>query len=99
MASATRDELEILNELAHEFGGERERAPRTYSGRGMYGVRCMGITTDNPDGLVEEAAARGLRGARRDNMGLSTIVYWPRIEAPVGYDDDDDSDIDEDEQL
>jgi len=50
-----------------------------YSGRNMYGDTCLGITTDDPDTLIEEAASRGIRGAKRDNLGKGYIVYWPSI--------------------
>lgn len=34
-----------------------------YSGRGMYGRKCYGITTTNPERCIEEAVARGIREA------------------------------------
>lgn len=64
-----------------------------YSGRGMFGKRCVGIVTAEPSRIIEEAAARGIRGARTDSMGRSTIVYWPDISAPA---DDDADQTDED---
>lgn len=56
---------------------------REYSGRGMYGTSCLGITTGDPIGCIEEAAARGITGAMRDSMGKRYIVYWPDIPAEV----------------
>ena len=56
-----------------------------YSGRGMYGATCYGIVTDDPDACVEEAAARGIRGSKRDSMGRQAIVYWPHIAGIVTY--------------
>jgi len=50
-----------------------------YSGRGMFGQQCTGIVCPNPLECVEEAAARGVRGAQFDSMGLGYIVYWPNI--------------------
>lgn len=63
-----------------------------YSGRGMFGRKCPGITTEDKNllraaaDLVEgcssvEAAGRLLRTARVDDMGLGLIVYWPEIQA------------------
>ena len=45
---------------------------RTYSGRGMYGRQCLGITVDQPNTVIAEI---GMRGLKIDNMGLSYIVY------------------------
>ena len=50
-----------------------------YSGRFMYGKTCMGVVGKYREEIIEAAAERGLKGASTDNMGLSTIVYWPRI--------------------
>lgn len=52
-----------------------------YSGRGMFGKECVGIVTGDPQFIEEEAVMVGIRGARRDNMGLDYIVYWPNIPA------------------
>ncbi len=60
-----------------------------YSGRGMYGETCVGITTDNPimvaycAGLVAgEARAEGDDSwddfelpTRTDSLGFDTIIY------------------------
>lgn len=57
-----------------------------YSGRGMYGDRCLGFVIDVPDVLVGVALATVLdendaweiaRDARIDSMGRSTIIYFP----------------------
>lgn len=53
---------------------------RGYSGRGMYGKRCIGISTDDKMATIEEAAAQGIRGAKTDNLGRGYIVYWPNLE-------------------
>jgi len=69
---------EIIEELADNFGKFR----KDYSGRGMYGETCVGIVTGDPTGCIEEAEARGVRGAVTDSMGLSIIVYWPKVKYP-----------------
>lgn len=51
-------------------GGE----PRSYSGRGMYGVRCVGVDMDY-EGQYELPA-----GFVTDSMGRGVIAYWPSIE-------------------
>jgi len=62
-----------------------------YSGRGMYGSTCVGVVCDDP---IEFAVRFGNELCERDlgdysiedwarvavdQMGLQTIVYWPRI--------------------
>jgi hypothetical protein len=50
-----------------------------YSGRGMYGKTCWGISGDNLAAILEMAGRYGLSGASWDSLGLEYIVYWPRI--------------------
>lgn len=72
----------------------------TYSGRGMFGRTCIGMTVDTvpgrmlqfaqqltlrPDGDGEELLALLARGVMVDSMGLDFIVYWPGIEAPKNW--------------
>jgi hypothetical protein len=52
----------------------------TYSGRGMYDKECVAIDTDYPNALIEQAASRGVMGARVDRMGRGYVVYWPSIQ-------------------
>jgi hypothetical protein len=53
---------------------------RDYSGRGMFGKTCLGVT-----GSMEEldtllSGVRGsAKGLRKDNMGLGYIYYWPDL--------------------
>lgn len=69
---------ETVIEVAEIVGGE---VRLDYSGRGMFGVTCLGVVCDDAMECIEEAASRGLRGAQRDSMGLSAIVYWPELKA------------------
>jgi hypothetical protein len=76
---------------------------RSYSGRGMFGAECMAVTFDrdvSETEIVTEALERGyavgtdaavkqaLKGARFDNMGLGTVMYWPDV--PYTLDDSND---------
>lgn len=69
-------EREIIEQVAREVEGNLYEG---YSGRNMFGARCLGITCRSPIAAIEAAAALGLRGARQDNLGLSYIVYWPKV--------------------
>ncbi len=78
--------MEILEDAGYEL--------RSYSGRGMFGDTCVGFIIDASDSLltvgaeladsvyeIDERASllRVIRGAKTDSMGLSTIVYFPRM--------------------
>lgn len=66
-------------------------APRTYSGRGMYGAQCLGIDIDRVGQIMELAAILMDAGLETDalvnlgdtmhtdSMGRGMIIYWPSI--------------------
>jgi len=62
-----------------------------YSGRAMYGRKCIAVEGASlTEVLAEvvaacedvETAALLIRDARYDQMGLGIIIYWPSIRAP-----------------
>lgn len=65
-----------LNRIAEACDG---KVYEQYSGRGMYGRQCYGITTDYPDTCIEAAVENGIKGACTDSLGMQTIVYWPAL--------------------
>lgn len=54
--------------------------PRSYSGRGMYGERCVGVSLD----YLGQADGLPLSGSRTDSLGLGIILYWPSAKWPEG---------------
>ena len=60
------------------------RKARSYSGRFMYGARCVGVALDQWD------IGRNLpaKGRRMDSLGLGTIVYWPDATWPEEKDEE-----------
>lgn len=75
---------------------EDEDVRNDYSGRGMYGKECFGITCGQEQ-LIKfvvayaiAAAERGetdldwLSDVRSDSMGMSTIWYWPNVQLVTG---------------
>lgn len=66
---------------------------QSYSGRGMYGNTCLGISTDAPVGdlladiilsvgtvtYTRESFAEDFRRMQQDSMGMGTIYYFPHI--------------------
>lgn len=69
--------LEELSAIADEVDGQ---VYKNYSGRGMFGAKCVGITCSSVTSCIEIAAVNGLTGARWDQLGKSFIVYWPDIQ-------------------
>lgn len=60
--------------------------PRAYSGRGMYGKKCLGVSAANDlvvvAVLAQECGRRGLKfpDPKVDQLGKGHILYWPNIE-------------------
>ena len=73
--------------------------PRPYSGRGMYGKKCLSVVCDDVFSFIADLIefaecnpdydnlADDIRKVRTDSLGLRTIVYWPRIK----YKEDEDN--------
>ena len=81
MPETITNPLETLTEVAQTL----ELNLSSYSGRGMYGKVCASINGKNPYAIIEEAASRGIRGARVDSLGLGSVVYWPTLEWDERY--------------
>jgi hypothetical protein len=80
---------------------------RNYSGRFMYGAECLAIVTENPietiaqlihglmgdgdDIFAEVANLLAFEDVRSDSLGYSTVVYWPQIALPDGFEEVEDS--------
>jgi hypothetical protein len=69
--------LAAVKRLALDLGGD---VYRRYSGRGMYGAKCLGIVCGCPDTARKSARRRKALGEPCvDNMGRDYIVYWPSL--------------------
>ena len=73
-----------MNEFAKQLIAALEAADikwRDYSGRGMFGTQCVGVTCGRyvSEGEALDAVAAVPDGLHvsRDSMGMGTIVYWP----------------------
>ena len=66
---------EILEDVASGVGAD---VYEEYSGRAMYGRKCIGISCER-DNYLYVIATVGLRGAKTDSMGRDMIVYWPHL--------------------
>lgn len=78
--------LDQLEELADAVDG----SPRhDYSGRNMYGKKCVGVVCGEGKEfqlgveavaiLGEEKASELARNTKTDSMGRDMIVYWPNV--------------------
>ena len=71
---------ELMDRIRHTG-----RRPRSYSGRGMYGRECVGVSL-RPGDYGSELPAEG---QRRDALGKGEIAYWPRVEWPADVEEED----------
>lgn len=78
-----------------------ESAPRSYSGRAMYGSDCIGITLSDSNEIFKLGVELGrilengtmfpdlgevhLPRMQTDSMGLGIIVYWPGMKWDPEY--------------
>lgn len=79
-----------LERIAYRADLEPESVRADYSGRGMYGARCVGFDLDRGSQamklgaaihstLIEDEAEEMLDRAMQDSMGLGIIVYFPGV--------------------
>ena len=66
-----------MEKIAREVGGEVYYG---YSGRCMFGRKCVGVVCNDVKKCISVARRFGLReDPSSDNMGLQMIVYWPTV--------------------
>lgn len=76
-----------------------------YSGRGMYGRYCIGVTGDLNDlvrlvsRMTEESkeAISELYGVCSDSMGYDKIFYWPSLETIPNPSEEEEEELDEED--
>lgn len=57
--------------------------PYAYSGRFMYGARCLGVNVESAADLVRLGTEAGpLPEAAIDEMGKGLVAYWPELPWP-----------------
>ena len=90
--------MQRIIEVMEDFCQEREFDFRDdYSGRGMFGRKCVGIVIDSGTNSLEmimeltemlidndiEYVSEKIGAIRQDNMGMGTIIYFPRIKKEI----------------
>lgn len=84
-----------IKTFIREFCEDQELDYREdYSGRGMFGSRCVGIVCDNPlstllelfafivdsdDGISGDEVQYALGKPEEDSMGMRNILYFPKL--------------------
>lgn len=91
----TDDQLDTLENSAYDADAKT----RSYSGRAMFGARCIAIEIDGINNLAKffvslaandlTLAAKMASGVRTDSLGLGMIAYWPSIDAPEYFEVDE----------
>lgn len=87
---------------------------RSYSGRMMFGARCVGVDISGMGGLLDVAVALVKAGVdldaivdlgdsmQWDSMGREYVAYWPHLkltaEERAALNDEDDEDDEDDEE-
>lgn len=96
--------IQVICERGHEDGPENVSS---YSGRGMYGKKCLGISCGNERFFIADlfmwcqnmeevrACADEITGMKSDSLGRGHIVYFPAIEY-VSDDQESDEEGDQD---
>jgi len=84
-----------VSDIFVELLEEMELEPYSYSGRGMFGKSCVGVTVTNTTKFIFELGLKigskheeenyeelkeGFENIRTDNMGLDYVVYFPDID-------------------
>ena len=83
----TPNQYDDFANLAWDIGGE---VYENYSGRGMFGKTCLGITVENLEKALFKLGRMAtsedlefvteLENFRTDNLGRDYIIYFPSIE-------------------
>lgn len=90
----TPDQIEDIQTLLNDIDGAELRS---YSGRSMYGKQCLGIDMESMTDafrfalmVEDDALCLAFSDPVFDNMGRGIIVYFPDVEVPEGFDNDED---------
>lgn len=87
MIELDQDQYDALTEALDNFSWDDEAMSihPDYSGRGMYGASCLGVSVERIEGF-ELGVALGQSNldvddwdCRSDSLGLGTIYYWPNV--------------------
>ena len=84
----TLSQIDDFENLAWDIGGE---VYEDYSGRGMFGKTCLGITVENLEKSIfklgKESAdydfSKELANFQTDSLGRSFIIYFPKLQKEV----------------
>lgn len=99
------DKQEMSNRIAKIIEDDGEYSVRSYSGRGMYGKSCIGITVDFSRDVVkvidliirdflladqeDDSYQDFIYNYSQDSMGLGMIMYFPSFPPPDEMDEEE----------
>jgi len=78
----TYDEYDAIEKAAESVNG---RIYAEYSGRGMFGDKCVGVVLKDEGDLfrfsayLDDDLVERLGSPEMDALGLAVIAYWPRF--------------------
>jgi len=72
------EDQKTVRDLADAIGAE---IYGSYSGRGMYGKRCIGISCDDSNDVMSSYKEFNLPRPSVDQLGRGYICYWQNIPA------------------
>lgn len=85
--------MKTISENLIKIIAEHANIHNNYSGRGMLGEVCFGFSTDNPEAIIgliqlnlinqldlQQEFAQMLQNLRRDTLGFSYILYFPKYQ-------------------
>lgn len=76
----SRKIAEVVNTMAGNLS-EDQPYMQSYSGRGMYGKSCLGVSVGRYDmhSLLKEFKRKGIPEPSKDTLGMGAILYWQNI--------------------
>jgi hypothetical protein len=91
----------MTSERLIEILEDAELSPESYSGRAMYGARCVSVSGALVEAAVGAAAvlvagddaedvAHLMSTTKSDSLGLGIVLYWPSMRWPADADGEED---------
>lgn len=75
------EQMAAIQAILEELDGEGD-IYEGYSGRCMFGRRCLGISHHDRNDVIVAVGKLGLPKPSIDNFGRDWIFYWPSWEMP-----------------
>lgn len=70
----TAKQVEFFSQLLGNYGLEDHKTWVDYSGRGMYGDKCLGVVVNSPDHWPAASLAMELTMSGKDNISVFEVM-------------------------